>query len=151
LFPFVTEYARATIDSKKIPVDPGILSNESLSNFAATYSYSVVILSSLVFLIIGSTVGYFYPTPQYGLKPYPKWVKVLISVGGGLLAFVYYLEVKNTITPAVIWWVAGVSFVFPAIIHLIHAAAIKITGLKLLITDKDLKRINKSFGRSQEK
>jgi hypothetical protein len=151
MFPFVTEYAKAAIKVKALPIGPSVLSNESLSNFATTYSYSVVILGSLIFLIIGSTVGYFYPTPQYGLKPYPKWVKVLISVGGGLLAFVYYLEVKNTITPAVIWWVAGVSFVFPAIIHLIHAAAIKATGLKLMITDKDLKRIIKSFGRGQEK
>ena len=105
----------------------------------------------LNFLIVGSTVGYFYPTPQYGLKPYPKWVKVLISVGGGLLAFVYYIESQKTISAAVIIWVAGVSFVSPAIIHLVHAAAIKFTGLKLLISDEDLKKIRKTFSREKKR
>lgn len=149
LFPFVTEYTQAAIKNRSMNVDANVLSNDSLSRFAETYSYSVVIVGCVIFLIVGSTVGYFYPTPQYGLKPYPKWVKVLISVGGGLLAFVYYIESQKTISAAVIIWVAGVSFVSPAIIHLVHAAAIKFTGLKLLISDEDLKKIRKTFSREK--
>ena len=149
LFPFVTEYAKAAMNSKPLTANANALSNDSLSRFAETYSYSVVIAGCVIFLIVGSTVGFFYPTPQYGLKPYPKWVKVLISVGGGLLAFVYYIESQKTISAAVIIWVAGVSFVSPAIIHLVHAAAIKFTGLKLMISDEDLKKIRKTFSREK--
>ena len=149
LFPFVTEYAKAAIQSKSVNVDANLLSNDSLSRFAETYSYSVVIIGCLVFLVIGSTVGYFYPTPQYGPKAYPKWVKVLISVGCGSLAFIYYIETQKTISAAAIIWVAGVSFVSPAIIHLVHAAAIKATGLKLMISDEDLKKIRKTFSREK--
>lgn len=151
LFPFTTEYTKAAIISESVKVDTAAnaLSNESLRQFAVTYSYSVVIFSCLIFLIVGTTVGYFYPTPKYGIKPYPKWVKVLISVAGGGIAFIYYIESNQDITPAVIIWVGGVSFVFPAIIHLIHAAAIKFTGTKLLVSNKDLKQIIKSFGREK--
>ncbi len=148
-FPFVTEYATAAISSKSVAVDASVLSNESIRHFAAHYSYSVVIVGCMIFLVVGSVVGYFYPTPKYGVKPYPKWVKVLISVAGGSLAFVYYIESQRDITPAVIIWVGGVSFVFPAIIHLVHAAAIKFTGMKLLVSNEDLKRIVKSFGREK--
>lgn len=149
LFPFVTEYAKAAINSKPVVVNANLLSNDSLRHFALTYSYSVVILGCLIFLVFGTTVGYFYPTPKYGVKPYPKWLKIMISVAGGGVAFVYYIESKQNITPAVIVWVGGVSFVFPAIIHLIHAAAIKFTGMKLLVSYEDLKRIVKSFGREK--
>lgn len=149
LFPVVTEYAQAAIQSKSVNMDANMLSNDSLSKFAETYSYSVVIMGCLIFLVVGSTVGYFYPTPQYGPKAYPKWVKVLISVGCGSLAFIYYIETQKTISAAAIIWVAGVSFVSPAIIHLVHAAAIKFTGLKLMITYEDLKKIRKSFGRGK--
>lgn len=101
------------------------------------------------FLGRGFSRRLFLPNAKYGVKPYPKWVKVLISVAGGSLAFVYYIESQRDITPAVIIWVGGVSFVFPAIIHLVHAAAIKFTGMKLLVSNEDLKRIVKSFGREK--
>lgn len=149
MFPFVTEYATAAISSSSATVDANLLSNDSLRHFAVNYSYSVVIMGCFIFLIFGTTVGYFYPTPKYGVKPYPKWLKVLISVAGGGVAFVYYIESQQDITPAVIIWVGGVSFVFPAIIHLIHAAAIKFTGTKLLVSYDDLKQIVKSFGREK--
>lgn len=146
-FPFVTEYTAAAVNAKS--VDTNALSNDAIRLFMTSYSYSVLIVTCIFFLIIGSVVGYFYPTPKYGVKPYPKWVKVLISMSGGMLAFVYYIHSQKDITPAVIIWVAGVSFVAPAIIHLVHAAAIKFTGLKFLVTDEDLKRIIKSFGREK--
>jgi 4-hydroxybenzoate polyprenyltransferase len=63
------------------------------------------------FLIVGSVVGYFYPTPKYGVKPYPKWLKLLISMGGGVLAFIYYIATKKDIHSVVIIWVACISFV----------------------------------------
>lgn len=147
LFPFVTEYSAAAVNTKKVEAHG--LSNDAIRYFIENYSYSVVIVACVFFLIIGSVVGYFYPAPKYGVKPYPKWLKILISMGGGMLAFIHYIHSQKDITPAVIIWVAGVSFVAPAIIHLIHAAAIKFTGMKLLVSDEDLKRINKSFGREK--
>lgn len=143
-FPWVTEYAVAA-HSNTMSVKSNMLDNDSMRHFASNYSDSMLIAACIFFLFSGTLVGYFYPTPKYGLKPYPKPIKILISITFGLLAFVYYLEGNSAITPAVCVYVAGVSFVAPAIIHLIHAAAIKFTGLKLLINDEDLDRINKSF------
>jgi hypothetical protein len=142
--PFLAEYAQAQSNSESLNND--VLSNEYLRNFAMTYSYLILIVGSIVFLVIGSVVGYFYPTPKYGVKPFPKWVKLLISITGGCLAFIYYLETKGDIKPIVIAWVACVSFVSPAIAHLIHAGAIKFTSLKTGVTNEDLESINKSFG-----
>lgn len=131
-------------------MDGGILSNESLRAFATTYSYFMLILASVVFLFIGSVVGVFYPTPKYGPRPYPKWVKLLLSMAGGSLAFIYYIETNKDITPIILVWVAAVSFVFPAIAHLIHAAAIKATGLRLMVNQTDLDDINKQFDDREE-
>jgi len=146
--PFLAEYAQAQANSKSLNND--VLSNEFLRNFAMTYSYLILIVGSLIFLVIGSVVGYFYPTPKYGVKPFPKWLKLLISITGGCLAFIYYIETKNDIQPIIIGWVACVSFVSPAIAHLVHAGAIKLTGLNIGVTDKDLEQINKSFGDEEQ-
>lgn len=142
--PFIVEYAMAGSASS------GVLTNDGLRYFATTYSYFLLIMASVLFLIVGSVVGYFYPTPQYGVKPYPKWIKLLISMGGGILGFIYYIETKNDITPIIIIWVACVSFVSPAIIHLVHAGVIKFAMGKANLTDDDIKRIRDSFG-DQEK
>lgn len=144
LFPFVTEVARASLN-KTEGTKLSVLSNDNVRNVASNYSDTILVLACFLFLFAGTFVGYFYPTPKYGLKPYPKYVKVFISIIGGMLAFFYYLEDNQNITPAVCIYVAGVSFVAPAIIHLIHAFAIKFTGNNLNITDEDLDRINRSF------
>lgn len=143
--PFIAEYTLANNT-----LDNNVLSNDGLRNFATTYSYFLLIIASMFFLVIGSVVGYFYPTPQYGVKPYPKWLKLLISMGGGILGFIYYIETKKDITPVVIIWVACISFVFPAIIHLVHAGIIKFVMGKANLTEDDVKQIVKSFG-DQEK
>lgn len=143
--PFVVDIAAASA------VSNGYLTNDSLRSFATTYSYFLLIIASLIFLVLGSVVGYFYPTPEYGVKPYPKWLKLIISVGGGILGFIYYVETKNDIAPVIIIWVACISFVFPAIIHLIHAGIIKFVMGKANLTDEDIKRIQDSFNRDQEK
>lgn len=143
--PLVSEVALASH-----PYRPSLLSNETLRSAASIYSDAILLVSCFILLILGSTIGYFFPTPRYGAKPYPKPLKLIISVFGGLLAFVYYIHTENNITPAVLIWVAGVSFVSPAIIHLFHAAAIKITGSKLDITDEDVDRISQSFDRDKE-
>lgn len=121
------------------------LSNSYIRDFASTYSDFILIVGCLFLLAAGSTIGYFFPTPQYGAKPLPKPIKLLISIVGGCLAFIYYIHTEKTITPAVIWWVAAVSFVSPAIIHLVHAAAIKFTGMRVGVTQEDLDIIRKSF------
>lgn len=125
-------------------------SNDTLRTAASIYSDAILLVSCFVLLILGSTIGYFFPTPRYGAKPYPKPLKLLISVFGGVLAFVYYIHTEKNITPAVVIWVAGVSFVSPAIIHLFHAAAIKFTGSKLNVTDEDVDHIRQSFERDKE-
>lgn len=118
-----------------------LLTNNGLRYFATEYSYILLITASLIFLIIGSIIGYFYPTPEYGLKAYPKQLKLLISIGGGALAFIYYIETQKDLTPTVIVWVACVSFVFPAIIHLIHTFIVKFVQNKMNLSDDDIKRI----------
>ena len=143
--PFIAEYANANNT-----LNNNVLTNEGLRNLATTYSYLLLIIASVFFLIVGSVVGYFYPTPQYGVKPYPKWLKLLISMGGGVLAFIYYIETQKDITPIVILWVACISFVFPAIIHLIHAGFIKFVMGKANLTEDDVKQIVKSFGDREE-
>ena len=143
-FPLVTDYATAALASSSVKTG-NFFSNDNVRHVATNYSDSLIIIACIFFLFAGSLVGYFYPTPRYGLKPYPKFVKVVISMTFGLLAFLYYLDGNKGITPAVCVYVAGVSFVAPAIIHLIHAAAIKFTGLKLGVTDDDLERINRQF------
>lgn len=138
--PLVSEVALASQ-----PHRPSAFSNEMIRYFSTLYSDVILIVSCVVLLVFGSTIGYFFPTPKYGAKPFPKPIKLMISVFGGILAFIYYVHTEKNITPAVVIWVAGVSFVFPAIIHLFHAAAIKITGSKVNITDQDLKDIESTF------
>ena len=81
--PFIAKYASANN-----ALNNNVLSNDGLRNMVTTYSYFLLIIASVFFLIVGSVVGYFYPTPKYGVKPYPKWLKLLISMGGGVLAFI---------------------------------------------------------------
>lgn len=126
-------------------IDQALLSNESLRGMATNYSDSITIGLCLIVVIIGSLLGVFYPTPAYGSKPMPTWMKATVSVVAGILAFAYYIEQKKSISPAVCIWVAGVSFVAPAILHLLHAGAIKFVSRKLKITKADINRINKSF------
>lgn len=142
-FLFLPSVSEAALASQ--PYRPSLFSNETIRNFSTLYSDVILITSCIVLMIFGLTIGYFFPTPKYGAKPFPKPIKLMISVFGGVLAFVYYVHTEKNITPAVIIWVAGVSFVFPAIIHLFHAAAIKITGSKVNITDQDLKDIESTF------
>ncbi len=142
-FLFLPLFSEAALASQ--PYRPSVFSNETIRTFSTLYSDVILIASCIVLMIFGSTIGYFFPTPKYGAKPFPKPIKLMISVFGGVLAFVYYIHTEKNITPAVIIWVAGVSFVFPAIIHLFHAAAIKITGSKVNITDQDLKDIESTF------
>lgn len=143
--PLVSEAALASHPTKS-----NLFTNETVREAVSIYSDAILLVSCFILLIFGTTIGYFFPTPRYGAKPYPKPLKLLISIFGGVLAFIYYIHTEKDITPAVVIWVAGVSFVSPAIIHLVHAAAIKITGSKLDITDEDLDRISQSFDREKE-
>lgn len=135
--PIAMEQAIASISQSG-----SVLTNDGIRDIATNYSYLILILASIVFLVIGSIIGYFYPTPENNLKAYPKPVKMLISVCGGILAFIYYIETKNDITPSIILWVACVSFVSPAIIHLIHAFVIKFLTKNMDLSDDDLKRVS---------
>ncbi|MBJ9425159.1 hypothetical protein [Acinetobacter seifertii] len=143
LFLPCTEAAFAALD--KNPKGAAFLTNEALRQSTANHSDVILTFACIVVLICGTTIGYFFPTPEYGAKPLPKPIKLLISMTCGFLAFVYYIHTEKYITPAVIIWVAGVSFVSPAIIHLVHAAAIKFTGMRLGLNDNDLNKIEKSF------
>jgi Na+/melibiose symporter-like transporter len=127
-----------------------VFTNDGLRYMATNYSYLLLILASIVFLFIGSIIGYFYPTPQNNLKAYPKPLKLLISVCGGILAFIYYIETKKDIAPIIIIWVACVSFVSPAIIHLVHAFIIKFFTKSMDLSDDDLKRISESLKQENE-
>lgn len=127
------------------------LTNAYIREMAANYSDFLLLLACLLLLVGGTTIGYFFPTPQYGAKPLPKPIKLLISVCCGCLAFIYYIHTEKDISGAVILWVAAVSFVSPAIIHLLHAGAIKFTGIKIFVTPTDLDNIKKSFKDDQNR
>ena len=126
------------------------MSNEGIRLIVSIYSDAIIIIACIVLSIAGSVVGYFFPIPKYGPEPMPKPVKLLLSMIGGMLAFVYYIHTQQLITPAVIIWVFGVSFVFPAIAHLLHAAAIKFTGSRANISAEELKQIAESFQKKDQ-
>ena len=141
----MTEVAFAALERQS-----PFLGNSNVRDFASTYSDVILIVGSIFLLVAGSTIGYFFPTPQYGAKPLPKPIKLLISVVCGFLAFAYYVHTEKTISLAVLWWVAAVSFVSPAIIHLVHAAAIKFVGIRAGVTQDDLDNIKRSFGEEKD-
>lgn len=102
----------------------------NLGAFALQYSDELIAVSCLILLVLSSVIGVFYKTPVYGGKPLSLWLKAPICVAGGFIAFLYSLYLDKSLTLLTPIWVGGVSFIAPAIIHLVHAALIKHFGFE---------------------
>lgn len=94
------------------------------------YSDELIVVACLILLTLSSIIGVFYKTPVYGGKPLSLWLKAPICIAGGFIAFLYSLYLDKCLTLLTPIWVGGVSFIAPAIIHLVHAALIKHFGFE---------------------
>ncbi|MCK4090636.1 hypothetical protein [Acinetobacter radioresistens] len=117
-------------------------SKTNLGAFALQYSDELLAVACLILLVLSSAIGVFYKTPVYGGKPLSLWLKAPICVTGGFVAFLYSLYLDKSLTLLTPIWVGGVSFIAPAIIHLIHAALIKHFGFQAGIDPEVLEKLN---------
>lgn len=111
--------------------------DQSLGNFAIQYSNELLVAACLFLLVLSSIIGVFYKTPVYGGKPLPLSLKAPVCVAGGFCAFLYCLHADQKLTLLTPIWVGAMSFIAPAILHLVHAVLIKHFGVKMGI-DPDL-------------
>ncbi|HCA5287670.1 TPA: hypothetical protein MW252_003815 [Acinetobacter nosocomialis] len=111
-----------------------------LSSIAVQYSDELIVIACIVLLILCSVIGVFYRTPVYGGKPIPLLLKIPICVTGGLFAFLYCLHIDKALTLFTPFWVGGISFISPAIIHLTHAWLIKKIGMKFGVDETILSK-----------
>lgn len=102
-----------------------------LGDLAVQYSDELIVAACIFLLVISSVTGVLYKTPVYGGKPLPMTVKAPVCVAGGFCAFLYCLHVDKALTLLTPMWVGGMSFIAPAILHLVHALLIKHFGMRL--------------------
>lgn len=77
------------------------------------------------FLIVGSLCGTFYKSPEDHQANHPKALKFLISVFGGVSAFIYVLHVDKQLTLLNPLWIGAVSFLAPAVVQIVHGAGVE--------------------------
>lgn len=109
-----------------------------LGAFAIQYTDELIVAACIFLLIISSVVGVFYKAPVYGGAPLPLALKGPVCVAGGFCAFLYCLHVDKSLTLLTPMWVGAMSFVAPAIIHLLHAILIKHFGVRFGISEETL-------------
>lgn len=107
----------------------------TLDSIVQSYPSELIIIACGVLLLACSVIGVWYPTPNYGGKPIPIWLKAPICIIGGFFAFLYCLYIDKSLTLLTPLWVGGISFVSPALIHLVHAALIKFVGMRIGLDD----------------
>lgn len=91
---------------------------------AATHKTDLLLIGCGVGLTLGVTAGILYPLPESS-RVKSLWFKALLSVSGGLSAFVYALS-KGAIDEMTILWVAGVAFAAPAAAEAVHTITVGI-------------------------
>ncbi|WP_298065168.1 hypothetical protein [uncultured Acinetobacter sp.] len=89
---------------------------------ASAHKTDLIVLGCVGGLAMGVTAGVLYPLPENS-RVKSLWFKALLSVSGGLSAFVYALS-KGAIDEMTILWVAGVSFAAPAAAEAAHAVIV---------------------------
>lgn len=105
--------------------------HQGLGEFATQYSNELIVVACIFLMVISSVIGVFYKTPVYGGKPMPLLLKAPVCVAGGFCAFLYCLHVDKALTLLTPMWVGGMSFIAPAVLHLVHALLIKHFGLRI--------------------
>jgi hypothetical protein len=113
-----------------------------LSAFAVQYSDELIVSACLFLLLISSYIGVFYQTPVYGGKPMPLWLKAPVCITGGFIAFLFCLHIDKALTLLTPIYVGAMSFISPAIIHLIHAVLIQKFGMRIGVNEELLKEID---------
>lgn len=73
-------------------------------------------------LFLGVLMGTFYESPEDSPKPIPLGLKCIISIAGGVFAFIWVLHNDKQLTLLNPLWVGAVSFLSPAIIQIAHTA-----------------------------
>lgn len=91
---------------------------------AAAHKTDLIVLGCVGGLAMGVTAGILYPLPESS-RVKSLWFKALLSVSGGLSAFVYALS-KGAIDEMTILWVAGVAFAAPAAAEAMHTITVGI-------------------------
>lgn len=112
-----------------------------LGDIAVQYSNELIVAACLFLLVISSIIGVFYRTPVYGGVPLPLALKAPVCIAGGFCAFLYCLHVDKALTLLTPMWVGGMSFIAPAILHLVHALLIKHFGMKLGVDQELLNQL----------
>lgn len=119
--------------------------SKGVTQWAISYGDELLIAACLFLLVLGSIMGMFYRTPVYGGKELTAPLKLLASIAGGFIAFLYCLHVDRSLTFLTPIYVAGVSFIFPALVHLVHAICIKYFGMKTGLS-RDIEALMKDQG-----
>lgn len=91
----------------------------------------------LLCLALGVVMGTFYPAPEDTPKNLPFWLKFVISINGGILAFIYVLHADKQLTLLTPIWVWAVAFLFPAVIEILRSAGIQRTRDLLRMRQSD--------------
>ena len=103
-----------------------------LANLVATYPTELIFGGSILCLVVGSLLGTLYPVPKDVEKqPMSLAVKFLVSLFGGMMAFIYVLHIDKSLTLLNPLWVGGVAFIAPAIVEIVRAWLIKAVQSKI--------------------
>ncbi len=89
---------------------------------SAAHKTDLIVLGCVGGLAMGVTAGVLYPLPDNS-KIKSKQFKCLLSVMGGIAAFIYTIG-NGQLTELSMLWVAGVAFAAPAAAEAVHAVIV---------------------------
>ena len=99
------------------------MSDQSLAlAFAAIHKTDLIVLGCVGGLAMGVTAGVLYPLPDNS-KIESMRFKCLLSVMGGIAAFIYTIS-NGQLTELSMLWVAGAAFAAPAAAEALHAITV---------------------------
>lgn len=92
------------------------------------YRAEVIIIASFLLLVLGAFLSTRYepPTDVPSGSRMDLATKFLFAIAGGVVAFIYVLEEKQTLTVLHPVWVLGVSIVTPSFVQIAFPVIVKI-------------------------